>query len=162
MKYSELLRMPHFRMLSVVFGALTGAPLLFFAPWQLALLAGAVVTLLASFILPFMAYKEERAYQKLKNTIASPHLLDERVSFTVRGGSIGGHMILTDKKLILLSLEKGEHRLELDQKEVKRIVASDENRSLTIYISNTQFVRVFSLSFDKTCQVLAENGWDIA
>ncbi len=162
MKFSQIFRLPHLRFFSVVFGLLTGLPLLLFTPWQVAVVTGASVTLVASLVLPLMVYREEKAYQRIKNTISDPHLLDERVRFTVRDGSIGGYMILTPQKLILLSLDKGQHRLELDREQIKRIIASDENRSLTIFISNTQFVRVFFATFERTCQVLNENGWNVA
>ena len=158
MKFSDFFRNSRLRFLSIVFGILTGLPLLFFVPWQVSFLVGAATTLISSIALPIAAYREERAYQKIKDTIKEPLLFDERVSFTVKNGAIGGHLLLTDKSIILLSLEKGSHRLELTRTQVKRIVVGDE-MTISIFISNTQFIQIFSGACEELSRTLFDNGW---
>lgn len=159
MKLGDFFRLPQVRILSVIFGFFCGFPLLFFFDWKFAVLIGAVVTLLTSLILPIVLYREERAYRKIKNRLPQPFVLDERVRFTVKDGSIGGYLVLTDSSLILLSLEKGTHRLELKRSQIQKIVVGNEMTTISIYLNNTQFVQVFSTACEKMHRVLMENGW---
>lgn len=158
MKFSDFFQNPRFRILSLVFGTLTALPLLIFLPWQLAFCAGAAVMLISSVALPIAAYREELAYQKIKDTIKAPFLFDERVHFTVKNGAIGGRLILTESSLILLSMEKGRHLLELNRAQVKRVVV-DDGMTISIFISNTQFIQVFSGAYEELSRMLFDNGW---
>ena len=159
MSFFECFRLPRVRFLSVVFGLMMGLPLLFLSTWQYAALVGLSSTLLCSIVLPMLIYREERAYKKIKDTIGKSFLIDERVSCTIKNGAIGGFLILTDKNLILLSLEKGKHRLELSRNQIKKIVVGQQMTTISIYISNTQFIQVFSLSCQEMYRTLLDNGW---
>lgn len=159
MSFFECFRLPRVRFLSVMFGVMMGLPMLFLSKWQYAVLVGVASTFLCSIILPIILYREERAYKKIKDTIGSSFLIDQRVSFTVKNGAIGGFLILTDKNLILLSLEKGSHRLELSRNQIQKIVVGNEMTTISIYISNTQFIQVFSLSCQEMYRTLLDNGW---
>ena len=88
-----------------------------------------------------------------------PFIIDERVRFTIQNGSIGGYFLLTEKSLILLSLEKGKHRLELERSQIEKIVVGEEQISLRIYINKTQFIQVFSGACQEMYRILLENGW---
>ena len=159
MKLFDYFRLPHVRILSVIFGVFCGAPVLLFFDWRYAVLIGASVTLLSSLIMPLILYREDRGYQRIKQEIKQPFFLDERVRFTIEQGSIGGYLVLTESSLILLSTEKGKHRLELTRSQISRIVVGEERISLRIYVSNTQFIQVFSGACQEMYRVLLEKGW---
>ncbi len=159
MKLFDYFRLPHVRILSVVLGVFCAVPLLLFFDWRYALLIGACVTLLASLVIPILLYREERGYERIKNTIQQPFFIDERVRFTIPKGSIGGYLVLTDSSLILLSTEKGKHRLELTRSQISKIVVGEEMISLRIYISNTHFIQVFSGACQEMYHILLEKGW---
>lgn len=159
MKLGDFFRLPQVRILSVIFGMFCGFPLLFIVDWKYAVLVGASATLLTSLILPLVLYREEKAYRKIKSRLPQPFVLDERVRFTIKDGSIGGYLVLTDSSLILLSLEKGTHRLELKRSQIQKIVVGNEMTTISIYLNNTQFVQVFSTACEEMHRVLLENGW---
>ena len=159
MKLFDYFRLPHLRILSVVFGIFCAGPLLLFFDWRYAVLIGASVTLLASLIMPLLLYREDRGYQLIKKDIQKPFFIDERVRFTIAQGSIGGYLVLTDSNLILLSTEKGKHRLVLTRAQISKIVVGEEQVSLRIYISNTQFIQVFSGACQEMYRILSEKGW---
>ncbi len=158
MKYTDYLLMPGSRTLSTIFGALLGGAVALFGGWRLGVLVGASTAIVLSLLLPYLAYREDIPYNKIKETLAQPFLFDERVRFTVADGSVGGYFILTDKSLILLSLENGNHRLELSRGDVRKIVL-DERRALRIYLNETKFVQVLSAYSGEMFDVLSENGW---
>ena len=159
MKLSEYFRLPHVRIIATVIGILCAVPLLLFFDWRYAVLVGAGVTLLTSLVMPILLYREDRGYQKIKKTMEQPFIIDERVRFTIQNGSIGGYFLLTEKSLILLSLEKGKHRLELERSQIEKIVVGEEQISLRIYINKTQFIQVFSGACQEMYRILLENGW---
>jgi hypothetical protein len=125
MKFFDYFRLPHVRILSVVFGVISAAPLLLFFDWRYAVLVGASITLLTSLVMPILLYREDRGYQLIKKEIKKPFFIDERVRFTIEQGSIGGYLVLTDSNLILLSTEKGKHRLELTKAQISKIVVGE-------------------------------------
>ena len=159
MKFLDYFRLSHVRILSTVFGVFCAVPLLLFFDWRYAVLIGACVTLLSSLVMPILLYREDRGYQRIKKTLQQPFLIDERVRFTIAQGSIGGYLVLTDSSLILLSREKGEHRLELKRSQISKIVVGEESISLRIYVSNTQFIQVFSGACQEMYRILLEKGW---
>ncbi len=158
MKYIDYLLLPGSRTLSTIFGVLAGGVVALLGGWQLGVLVGASAAILLSLLLPYLAYREDIPYNKIKETLAHPFLFDERVRFTVAEGSVGGYFILTGKSLVLLSLENGSHRLELSREDVKKIVL-DERRALRIYLNDTKFVQVLSAYSGEMFDVLSENGW---
>ena len=158
--FSDYFGAPGGRLLAVIFGVIAGGALALFFGWQIGVLAGAVTTLLVSIILPILLYRADVPYARIKETIKSKFLFDERVRFTVRGGrTVGGFFILTDKAMIFLSLEGGDHRLEISREEVKSIVLEENELSIKIFLSNTQFIRVMSGVCYEMYGVLRENNW---
>ena len=158
MKYSDYFHARGIRITSVFYGALVGLTIGMFTNWQYGLLGGAVVSLLASFVLPLRLYLEEKPYVRIKKTMNPPFLLDQRVRFTVRGGTVGGYFILTQTSMILLSLERGDHRLELKPTDVKSI-RMGEDMTISIFLNEKQFIRVISGDCKEIYGVLRENGW---
>lgn len=158
MKFSDYYLSPGARALSITAGVISGVLVCLFTGWKIATLVGAGITVLVSVILPLILYLQDRPYEKIKSTLAQPFLIDERVRFTVEGGSVGGFLILTDSQMILLSLERGDHRLELSRNEVQSIVLG-ENLTINIYLSNTRFIRVISGGSEELFDILRDNGW---
>lgn len=158
MKFSDYFFAPGKRLLSVIFGGICGLLVWGFAGWQYAVLVGATVALLTSFILPVRVYLAEKPYAQAKSTLPTPFIFDQRVRFTVSGGAVGGYMVLTDNLIVLLSMERGEHRLELKKSDVKSIVLG-ENMTISVYLSNTEFINVISEVAEEMFDILRENGW---
>ncbi len=160
MKFTSYLFAPGMRMMSVILGFFMGGIVgLALQDWQLGVLVGASAALFVSFALPLRFYMAEAPYRRAKKELTQPFLLDERVRFTVKDGSVGGYFVLTDKSMIFLSMEKGDHRLILERKDVKT-VKLEEDLTLRIFLNNTQFVRVISADGEGIYRILGENGWE--
>ena len=158
--FSDYFSAPGGRILSVLLGLIAGGVVGLFFGWQIGVLAGAGTTLLISILLPIMLYRADVPYARIKATIKSKFLFDERVRFTVRGGrTVGGFFILTDKTMIFLSLEEGDHRVELTREQVKSIVLEENEYSIKIFLSNKQFIRVMSGVCYEMYGILRENNW---
>ena len=156
--YGDYFLMRGVRTVSVVFGLLIGSTVSLFTDWLYGVLAGAVVAFLASFVIPLRLYLADRPYENLKKTIGDSFLVDERVRFTVRDGMVGGFFLLTAHTMIFLSLEQGDHRLELSRKDVKSIVLG-ENMTISVFLNDKQFVRLISGNCEDIYRILEENGW---
>ena len=149
------------RTLSVIIGILSGAMVgLVCGVWQYGVLSGAVTTLLASVLLPIRFYRQDLPYLKIKETMKKPFLVDERVRFTVQGGTVGGFFILTESSMVFLSLERGDHRLELSRDDVKA-VEMGENMTISIFLNDKQFVRVISGDCEAIYDILRDNQWAV-
>ena len=160
MKFSDYFFAPGVRVISTVIGVILGALTAIFAGWQYGVLVGAVAAVLLSVIIPVFLYREEVPYTRIKETLAKPFLFDRRVRFTVRDGSVGGYFILTQNSMVFLSLEGGNHRLELAREDVKSIIF-DEKSGISIFLNNTQFIRVLAPGCEEMYQILRDNGWGI-
>lgn len=162
MKFSEYFFDTSVRVRAVLSGLMTGCLIgLLLESWQYGVLAGAIVTLLYSLILPVLLYRADLPYLRLKDTLPKPFLIDARVRFTVKDGSVGGFFILTDRTMIFLSAERGNHRLELSRSDVKSVIRNDD-LTMSIFLNQTQFVRVMSATTEEILQTLRENGWSVS
>ena len=162
MKFLDFYLSSATRVLSVVSGLLIGIMMGFISGvWQYGVLFGAVAALLISVILPIILYLREAPYRRIKKSIKKPVLVDERVQFTVRGGTVGGYLILTDSSMILLSLEDGDHRLELSPEDVT-MVTCNENMSISIFLNEKQYIRVITYGCIEICDLLRQNGWRVS
>ncbi len=160
MKFSDYFHAPGVRLLSFLFGVFTGLPIAIFMDWKYGILVCAVVTVLASFILPIRLWRAELPYNKIKSTISDSFLFDLRVRFTIRNGTVGGHFLLTQKSMIFLSFEQGEHRLELSRDDVKAVELG-ENMTISIFLNDKQFVRVISGECEEIYEILRDNQWSV-
>ncbi len=159
MKFSDYFFAPGVRPFSLITGVIIGGLTAIFAGWRLGVFVGAIAVLLTALTLPVIVCLQDRPYQKIKKTIKHPFLLDERVLFVVQNRSVGGYFILTESSIILLSLEKGkQHRLELTRSDVKAVRLEDRD-TISIFVSNTKFVRVLSAACEDLFEALFENGW---
>ena len=149
------------RVISTVIGVLAGLCVgLLSGVWQYGVIAGAVTTLIASVLLPLSLYRQDLPYIKIKEGMKQPFLIDERVRFTVNGGTVGGYFILTESSMVFLSLERGDHRLELSRTDVASVIC-DRNMTIRIILNDKQYIRVISDVCDGICEILQENGWAV-
>ena len=159
MKFSDYYFAPGVKLHSLILGLMAGSACgMLLNSWQYGVLAGAGVALITAVLHPLRAYLADRPYQKIKDTLKKPFLLDQRVYFTVKNGTVGGFFVLTEHSMVFLSLERGTHRLELQREDVKRVVL-DEHMTLSIFMSETKFVRVISAGCEEMYNVLFDNGW---
>jgi hypothetical protein len=163
LRFIDYFQAPGARTLAVALGAVSALTVSLFTGWQLALLIGASVALLVSLIPPLILYLMDLPYQRIKKTILSPLLVDERVRFTVKGGkTLGGFFVLTEQSMIFLSLEDGDHRLELTRGDVKTVILQEDRYSIRIFLNDTQFIEVLSGVYMELYDVLLENHWNVA
>ncbi|MBR3894903.1 MAG: hypothetical protein IKJ35_07135 [Clostridia bacterium] len=160
MKFSDYYLAPGVRKLSLFYGAALGLLVGFFVGWQIGVLAGAGTALVCSFAIPISAYLQDRPYEKIKQTLARPFLIDERVYFTVKDGTVKGFFILTPESIVLLSLDRGNHRLELSRVDV-RCITCEDGVAVSVFLNEKQFVRVISGGSEEICEILRENGWNV-
>ncbi len=161
LRFSDYFSTPGVRILSVFFGLIAGLAVGLFTGWQIGVLTGACVTLVASLILPVMLYRADLPYLRIKRTIKDKFLFDERVRFAVRNGrSMGGFFILTERSIILLSLERGNHRLDLARGEIRSVVMEEDRYSMKIFLNDKQFILVVSGVCEELYGILRENGWN--
>ena len=160
MKFLDYYLSSGVRVISLFFGAVAGLLVGLFTDWKIGTLAGAGVTILSSVVLPIVLYCEDRPYAKIKETIKASFLIDERVRFTVKDGTVGGYFLLTDDSMIFLSLEKGDHRLELSRDEVTSVILGD-NMTMSIFLNNRQYIRVISGVCEEMYGILREHDWRV-
>ena len=158
MKFKDYLFAPGVRPISIGLGVLTGSAVSLFTDLTLGAFVGAVTVLVAAFAIPVIAFLQELPYNKMKKALQGPFVFDERVQFTSKGGNVSGYFILTDHRMIFLSLEKGEHRMELSREDVRSIRA-DERYCIKIYLNEKEFIRVQTPISEEMLRVLTEKGW---
>lgn len=162
MKLSDYFFSPSARFSSVRIGIAVGIGVwIILGDWRYGLLIGAAVTLIASLIIPLIAYRADLPYNRIKTTLKQPFLFDERVRFTVQNGTVGGFFILTEESMVLLSMEHGTHQLELKREDIKS-VAIGENMCLNIFLPDNKFIRVISGVCYEMLEILKENGWNVS
>ena len=162
LQFIDYFQAPGARVLAVVLGLLAGGVTYVFTTLTYALLVALCSTLLVALALPVVFYSLDAPYRRIKKTIPQPLLLDERVRFTVKGGkSLGGFFLLTEQSMIFLSVEGGDHRLELARADVKTVMLTEEKYSVRIFLSDTQFVEVLSAVYREIFDVLRENNWNV-
>ena len=61
--------------------------------------------------------------------------------------------------MIFLSLDRGDHRLELNRQDVERVLLADQT-SLSIFLGEKKFIRVTAATCDAMFRILRENGWN--
>jgi len=160
MKFLDYYLAPASRVVSSVLGVLSGFGTGLFLGWQYGVLCGCIVAALASVIVPWRVYREERPYNRIKETLKGPFLIDRRVRFSIKDGSVGGYFILTHERMIFLSMEQGEHRLEFSHNDVKCVVLGND-MTLRVYLNDKQFIRIVTNVIDEMGDVLRENGWSV-
>ena len=159
MKFGEFFTAPFIRSFAIRVGIFVGLVVTLFSEWKVGVLAGAVAVLLLALLLPVVFYIAFLPYVRMKAQFKRPFLFDEPVRFTVKKGSVGGFFIITEKTMIFLSRECTAQTLELSRDEVKS-VSMGKDLTVNIYLSNTQFIRVFSGACEEIMEILRTNGWN--
>ena len=159
MKFSEFFTAPFIRSFAIRIGIFIGLVAMLFTGWKIGILVGAVAVLLISLILPVFFYFSFLPYVKMKEKYQRPFLFDEPVRFTVKKGTIGGFFIITEKALVFLTRESSSSVLELSRDDVKSITMG-RDLTVTIYLSNTKFIKVFSGACEEIMEILRTNGWN--
>lgn len=159
MKYSDYFLAPGVRTTATFIGILIGCAIGLFTSWQYGLIAGVACAVFLTVLIPFLAYRQDRPYAKIKATLQGPFRFDERVRFLSPAGAFSGYLILTDERMYLLSLEKGEVRMELTRDDVKSVTVA-EDTCLQIFLSDTQYIRVVSAVAEEVLDFLGQHGWN--
>ncbi|MBE6602221.1 MAG: hypothetical protein E7637_06955 [Ruminococcaceae bacterium] len=160
MKFSDYYLAPASRVIASFLGILSGLTVGLFTTWQYGVLAGGVIAIVASVLIPWKVWREEKPYNLLKEKIKGPFLIDKRVRFSIKGGSVGGYFILTDESMIFLSVEDGEHRLEFSKNDVESVVLGND-MTVKVYLNDKQFVRMMSNMVEEIGEILRRNGWRV-
>lgn len=158
MKFTDYLFAPGVRPLSIGMGVLLGMGTALFTDWMVGAFTGAVAILILSILIPIIVFLQEIPYNRIKKNLPKPFVFDQRVRFTANGGDVSGYFILTEQSMIFLSLDKGEHRMELSREDVMEI-RSDDRFCIKIYLNPKEYVRVQSPVFEDLMRVLREHGW---
>ncbi|MBR7098605.1 MAG: hypothetical protein IKC59_04245 [Clostridia bacterium] len=160
MKFSDYLQAPGVRPLSVGIGLLIGSGTALFTDWMMGIFVGAIAVLILSFLIPTVVYVQDIPYLKIKKSLPRPFVFDERVRFTVHGGNaVTGYFVLTEERMVFLTVERGMHRLELSRTDVRRILTDPQNYCINIYLDDQKFVRVQTPVSEEMLRVLNEKGW---
>ena len=159
MKFTDYLFSPEARRSAIRYGIFTGILFGIGYGWKIGLLTGAVMALVASIFNPLVSYLQDLPYHRIKKTFNSTILLDKRVHFTVQKGIVRGMFVLTaDQQIVFLSVNRGEHCLELTRSEIKEIKRSDE-MTISFFVNDTQYIRLISGECEEIVDTLLQNGW---
>ncbi len=161
MSFSTFFTSRGLRKIAIYIGILVGLAVSMPGDWRVGVLVGAIVILVASILLPTFFYVVFLPYARLKKTLPKPFLFDEPVQFTVKSGRVSGFFILTEKSMIFLSRECQTQTMELTRDRIMKTVVGKEPMTLDIYLSDTQFIRVFSAVREELIELLRKNGWNV-
>lgn len=157
---------PGIRKISILFGtvfgiatALVGILFHMSAGWALGLVTGAVSALLLSVTLTLMLWREETRYDRIISAIPGQVLDVYEVLLAVRGGRQAGRIVLTADSIILLSLSRGNHRMELTRRDVRTIGTQGDGRNILIFLDETRYISVYPLEPEKLFRRLSDEGW---
>ena len=158
MTFLDYLFSPKARRSAIKYGVFTGALFGIGYGWKLGVLSGAIMALVMSVVQPIVSYLQDLPYIRLKKDLTTPLLIDKRVHFTVQKGFVNGMFLMTEDRLIFLSMARGEHRLELLRTEIREIKRTDE-MTISFFVNETQFVRLISGECEEIVDTLLQNGW---
>ncbi len=144
--------------MSVAIGLLVCSGTALFTDWITGAFFGAIAVLVLSLLIPLIIFIQEIPYNRIKKNLPKPFVFDERVRFTAKEGTVTGYFILTEDRMIFLSLEKGTHQMELSRKDVAEI-RSDDRYFITIRLNQKEYVRVQTPAFEEMLRLLSEKGW---
>ena len=161
MNFSQAFTDSATRAFSIRLGILIGLITSIFAGWKYGILVGAIAMLAISLILPILFYVVFLPYKRMKKDISGVFLFDEPVRFTVKKGTVGGFLVITEKRMVFLSGEADEKSLELSREQV-RLVSVGEKLTVDIYLNEKQYIRVFSGAYEEILSILREQGWNTA
>ena len=159
-RFSNYYLAPGSRMLSIAIGLILGGLGGLFFGVSMGILIACGIAILSSFLLPLTLYLADRPYVKLKEGVKGPYLVDERVRFTIKDGSMGGFFILTETQMAFLSIEKGEHMIQLSKENVRSITMS-ERGVIQVFLNDTQYIGIITGASEELFEIIRDNGWNV-
>ena len=158
MKFSDYFAAPGVRPLSLILGVLIGGGTALFKGLLFGAFVGAVTILLASLILPVWAFLSDLPYIRIKKTLPRPFLLDERVDYVINGKRVYGFFVLTEERMVMISISNGKRQMELPREKVFRVV-KEENYCIKIYVNQKDYIQIQAPTFERIYEILSEKGW---
>lgn len=137
-------------------GMLTGL----YVGWAWGLLFGAGVALALSVVFPFMLWIGDAPYRRVIAEIGEPIVYRHPVRFAIRGGSLNGYIVLTEKCIALISLDGGDHRMSLTRDDVKSVKFSEAKNAVSLFLDATKFILITSTASAELFEVLCREGWN--
>ena len=124
-----------------------------------ALLFGAITTLVLSITIPAMFAISDRKFALLKKEIKEPIILDERVSYVVGQELKQGFMVTTKESLFVISIDNDKPvKFEIKRKEIKKISIS-EDVYLNVFLDYDKCIRIFSAQCEDLLKKLHAEGF---
>jgi len=167
MKFSNYFHSPAVRVSASVIGIFIGASVAlagtltgWYTGWIWGVLAGAGTALILTVAIPLAVWRADAPYRRIKSTIKPPLLLDQPVRFIVKNGLLSGYLVLTKDSIVLLSLDRGDHRMELSRDDVKSILLGEDDNAISIFLNNTQYIRIFSAACEEIFETFEREGWN--
>lgn len=150
---------PGVYLVSILIGAIVYIISSFFAEPLLALLIGTVAVLVVSVTIPLSFAVSDRKYNKFKQGIPAPYIIDERINCVIGGALKNGFMVLTRDTLFIITFAgKKPIRYEIKRDEVKKISIT-ENIYLNIFLDYNKYIRIASGNCFEIRDKLSEQGF---
>lgn len=124
-----------------------------------ALISGAIASIIISITVPLMFYYADRKYNLLKKEIGDKIVLDERVGYVVGQEIKRGFMVTTKNSLFVISSDNNKPvKFEIKRSDIKKISISDDV-FLNIFLDYDKCIRIFSSDCEKLLEKLAKEGF---
>ena len=121
-----------------------------------ALISGAIASIIISITVPLMFYYADRKYNLLKKEIGDKIVLDERVGYVVGQEIKRGFMVTTKNSLFVISSDNNKPvKFEIKRSDIKKISISDDV-FLNIFLDYDKCILIFSSDCEKLLEKLAK------
>lgn len=167
MKFSNYFHIRGIHTLAGMIGAFLGVAVMavgtftrLYVGWIWGLLIGAGTALLLSVVFPLMLWFSDAPYRRAIAQIGEPVVYRHPVRFAIRSGGLNGYLVLTEKSIILLSFDGGNHRMELSRDDVQSVKHSAPKGTVSLFLSATKFILITSTASEELFEVLSREGWN--
>ena len=125
----------------------------------IALISGAISSIIISITVPLAFYYADRKYNLLKKEIGDKIVLDERVGYVVGQEIKRGFMVTTKNSLFVISSDNNKPvKFEIKRSDIKKISISDDV-FLNIFLDYDKCIRIFSSDCEKLLEKLSKEGF---
>ena len=142
-----------------------GGVVIYFIAYELAsdqlvaLISGAISSIIISITVPLAFYYADRKYNLLKKEIGDKIVLDERVGYVVGQEIKRGFMVTTKNSLFVISSDNNKPvKFEIKRSDIKKISISDDV-FLNIFLDYDKCIRIFSSDCEKLLEKLSKEGF---
>ena len=142
-----------------------GGVVIYFIAYELtsdqlvALVSGAISSIIISITVPLTFYYADRKYNLLKKEIGDKIVLDERVGYVVGQEIKRGFMVTTKNSLFVISSDNNKPvKFEIKRSDIKKISISDDV-FLNIFLDYDKCIRIFSSDCEKLLEKLSKEGF---